>query len=365
MMQSKPTVWLRAEHKALEERSAITPDVAKQLIQAGYQVVVEQSAQRAIPMESFVHVGCETAAEHSWQSAPHDVIVVGLKELEPELGPFVHRHIHFAHVYKYQQGWQAMLKQFELGGGTLYDLEYLVDEHNRRVAAFGYWAGYVGAALGVLTWAAQQRSQSLGELSAWSDRTALFASVQVALEACDTRPTSLLIGALGRSGQGAAELLKACNVPVLEWDIEQTRRGGPFDEVLQHDLLVNCVFLKKAIAPFTTTEHLQSSQRRLTAIVDVSCDPFSDANPLPVYNQCTSLQQPVLRLIEQSADQRMLDIISIDHLPSLLPVESSEDFAAQLAPYLLTLDQLDSGVWQRAHTQFVERSAEARTGVNS
>ena len=33
------------------------------------------------------------------------------------------------------------------GGGTLYDLEYLTDETGPpRVAAFGYWAGYAGAA---------------------------------------------------------------------------------------------------------------------------------------------------------------------------------------------------------------------------
>ena len=36
------------------------------------------------------------------------------------------------------------------GGGALLDLEYLTDDHGRRLAAFGYWAGYVGAALAVL-----------------------------------------------------------------------------------------------------------------------------------------------------------------------------------------------------------------------
>ena len=33
---------------------------------------------------------------------------------------------------------------------TQHDLEYLVDGEQRRVAAFGYWAGYAGAALGLL-----------------------------------------------------------------------------------------------------------------------------------------------------------------------------------------------------------------------
>jgi saccharopine dehydrogenase (NAD+, L-lysine-forming) len=35
-----------------------------------------------------------------------------------------------------------------------------------------------------------------------------------------------------------------------------------------------------------------------------------------------------------------------------LPRESSEDFAAQLLPHLLTLDALDQGVWGRARATF-------------
>lgn len=35
------------------------------------------------------------------------------------------------------------------------DLEFLQDESGRRVAAFGYHAGFAGAALGVEVWAKQ------------------------------------------------------------------------------------------------------------------------------------------------------------------------------------------------------------------
>ena len=53
----------------------------------------------------------------------------------------------FGHAYKGQPAGQVLLRRFRDGGGTLYDLEYLTDETGRRVAAFGYWAGYAGAAL--------------------------------------------------------------------------------------------------------------------------------------------------------------------------------------------------------------------------
>ena len=47
-----------------------------------------------------------------------------------------------------------------------------------------------------------------------------------------------------------------------------------------------------------------------------------------------------------------LDVTAIDNLPSLMPVESSEDYAAQLLPSLLTLKALDQGVWGRAKAEF-------------
>jgi saccharopine dehydrogenase (NAD+, L-lysine-forming) len=51
-------------------------------------------------------------------------------------------------------------------------------------------------------------------------------------------------------------------------------------------------------------------------------------------------------------DAPPLDVTAIDNLPSLLPVESSRDYAAQLLPSLLTLGQIDSGVWGRALAEF-------------
>ncbi len=106
---AKPTIWLRAEHKPQEARTAVTPDVASELIAAGYRVVVEKSCLRALPDQLYSDSGCELVDEHSWQQAPDDAIIIGLKELSAELGPFRHKHVHFAHVYKNQSGWKTFL----------------------------------------------------------------------------------------------------------------------------------------------------------------------------------------------------------------------------------------------------------------
>jgi len=354
MNPSRPALWLRDEPKTGERRAALTPDAVATLVAAGFAVTVERSAARAFAAEDYGDAGARLVEAGTWPDAPPDTVIVGLKELSAELGPFRHRHLHFAHVFKRQQGWEAVLRAFADGGGQLYDLEYLVDDRGRRIAAFGYWAGYVGAALGVLAMAAECRGAAplSGPLQAWPDREALLVDVRQALASLPASGSpdapamrALVTGASGRSGRGAVDLLRAVGIPPTCWDREETATGAPFAAVREHELMVNCVFVAEPVPPFTTLAHLGEPGRRTRAIVDVSCDPFGEANVLPIYAQPTTLQQPVVRLFDASPDPQgdsdtavpALDLIAIDHLPSLLPRESSEDFCAQLLPALLAL----------------------------
>ncbi|MEE9322666.1 MAG: saccharopine dehydrogenase [Granulosicoccus sp.] len=377
---SRALLWLRTEHKPLEQRAAVTPAVARSLIEAGYRIVVETSEQRAIDIAEYAAVGCDTAEAGDWQQAPADAIVIGLKELDTTLGPFRHRHVHFAHAYKFQRGWESTLAAFAAGGGKLYDLEYLVDDQQRRVAAFGYWAGYVGAGLALLALAAQRSSNSiealestaspgntdssqtsglLGALDAWPHREALQCCVQQALlnmAGGSGQPLqALVIGARGRSGRGAVDLCHSLGIETTAWDIKETTAGGPFDAILDHDVLINCVFVDQPVPPFTTLKHLAEPGRRLAIVSDVGCDPYGEQNPLPIYNECTTLDNPTMRLLPATENTPPLDLIAIDHLPSLLPLESSEDFSQQLLATLLTIDELGSGAWGRAGQLFEEK----------
>ena len=51
-----------------------------------------------------------------------------------------------------------------------------------------------------------------------------------------------------------------------------------------------------------------------------------------------------------------VDVIAIDHLPTLLPREASDMFARDLLPSLLALDKRhDSAVWNDAQALFHEK----------
>ena len=79
-----------------------------------------------------------------------------------------------------------------------------------------------------------------------------------------------------------------------------------------------------------------------------ACDPDSEFSPVKVYDRTTSWEEPALRVHENPP----LDVTAIDNLPSMLPVESSEDYARQLLPSLLVLVDPDAGVWRRARAEF-------------
>lgn len=338
-------LWVRAEGRPSEERVGLMPEGAAALIEAGMRVTVEQSAQRVVPIDGYSAAGCDIAPEHSWPDAPRDAIIFGLKELPDDGTALRHRHIMFGHAFKGQHSGRALLDRFRAGGGSLYDLEYLVDEDGRRVAAFGYWAGFVGAAVSLLAWAAQARDATCAPVTAFADKTALLTFLAEKLGGI--RPNAIVIGSRGRVGTGAADLCEAMGVAVTRWDMEETAHGGPFPEILAHDIFLNCILASPG-TPVFVPRAVVDAPRDLSVIGDVACDPDSDYNPIPLYSAATTWEVPVFRV----AQDPPLDIMAIDNLPSLLPLESSEDFAGQLLVSLQGLGDLDKGVWGRAGAVF-------------
>ena len=339
-------LWVRAEQRAHEERVGVTAEGAAALVAAGMRVSVEESSVRAIGIDGYLRAGCEIVAENSWPFAPPDAIIFGLKELPEDGSPLTHRHIMFGHAYKGQPAGRVLLSRFKAGGGCLYDLEYLVGEDGRRVAAFGYWAGYAGAAVALKCWAAQARGGICGPVAVYGGKPALLSDLGREFRGLG-RPEALIIGALGRVGSGAADLLAALGCGVTKWDMAETAFGGPFPEVLRHEIFLNCILARPGCPVFVPAS-AKTALRRLTVIGDIACDPTSDFSPIKVYDRATDWDQPALRV----AEAPVLDVTAIDNLPSLLPVESSEDYAGQLLASLLTLGRLGEGVWGRAAAEY-------------
>jgi saccharopine dehydrogenase (NAD+, L-lysine forming) len=77
----------------------------------------------------------------------------------------------------------------------------------------------------------------------------------------------------------------------------------------------------------------------------------------PIYNINTTFDKPTVA-VPVEGDGPRLSVISIDHLPSALPRESSEAFSSALLPSLLALkDRSTTPVWQGAEQLFNEKVA--------
>ena len=353
------SLWLRKEDKAGELRVPLTPKEVQALVEVGVPVTVERSEDRCFNDADYAQAGAKLTSE-PWTEAPLDTVVIALKELAETDAPIAHTHIHFSHTFKGQEGAAEVLSRFARGGGVVYDLEFLHDAQGKRIAAFGYWAGFVGAALGLLGlthFHAKQEAaaSSFPALAPYASREALVAAVQAALaaQALPAPLKVLIIGALGRCGSGACDLIQSLDrdVQISAWDLPEFNSATkPLAAAVEHDVFINCVYLREAIEPMID-ETLLANNQRLRIISDVSCDPSSPDNPIAVYDHITTLSSPFVRARGEGS---AVYVQAIDHLPTLLPREASEEYAAALFPYLkdFLLSEEPSSTWSGAKASF-------------
>ncbi len=335
-------------------------------------------------------VGCKLAPHNTWGSIPTHIPILGLKELPSPGPPLPHTHIQFAHCFKHQGGWVDVLRRFDEGKGKLYDLEFLEDASGRRVAAFGWHAGFAGAALGLLALAEQIESggsKRLGKQTKYPNEKELIDYARQRIEIIraarpDGRVKALVVGALGRCGRGAIDFFEKAGLApedIVRWDMKETsEKPGPYREILDVDIFLNAIYLNKPIPPFLSRDFIQAqadaAQRRLGCVVDVSCDTTNPHNPLPIYSINTTFDEPTVD-VELDKGLPLMTCVSIDHLPTLLPREASEAFSADLLPSLLQLpyvtgtsgEQIEENpeegkgaVWKRAEKLFRHHLAEAQ-----
>ncbi|KAH7065262.1 hypothetical protein B0J12DRAFT_29664 [Macrophomina phaseolina] len=380
-MSQYPTILLRAETKPLEHRS-FAPSTIAALVKAGYPVEVERSSpkpelRRIFEDAEYEAAGAKLVPEGTWKTtAPGTKIILGLKEIEEEDFPLTNDHIAFSHCYKNQGGWEKVLSRFPRGGSVLYDLEFLVDEQGRRVSAFGYHAGFAGAALAVKMWAwqLQHPGEQLPGVEQFTEGRGYYLNedqlvkqiaedVATGEKILGRKPTAFIMGALGRCGRGAVDLFVKAGLPessLVRWDINETKdRQGPYQEIVDQDIFVNAIYLSKPIPPFINNDVLSAPGRKLSVVCDVSCDTTNPHNPIPVYSINTTFDKPTVPVeVKDDKNDFPLSVISIDHLPSLLPREASESFSAGLLESLLQLkDRKTSRVWVDAEKLFNEKVA--------
>lgn len=345
-------IILRSETKPLEHRTPLTPEGAKWLIQnTQCTIYVESSSQRIFKDSDYEKVGCSIVKSGFWKNSDSNTLVIGLKELENDDTQLKQAHIYFAHAYRSQLGSTKLLKRFYNGGGALLDLEYLTDLNNQRLISFGFWAGYIGAALSLMIFL----KPSIKKLNYWPHRQSIKEKLKELIEKSNLSCQKLIslpiaiTGALGRAGQGAHQFFKEMNMRPSLYDLGDLETDQDKQRLLKAHIIVHCVGATKR-GNFSITEKDLKYSTNLKVLSDVTCDFTSDHHMFPFYKTGTSFLKPTILC-------QGVSIIAIDHLPSLLPLESSRDFGKifqHLLHELLVYGLSNSDIWNRTHLHYTK-----------
>jgi len=312
-MEVPRKLFLRAETYANERRTPLVPRDVRILIKKGFTVYVQSSGLRCYADSQYRTAGA-IITEKEWHYPQFkDCMILGIKELThlDKLGG--HQHVYFSHSFKGQQGSDTILRAFKGSKSLLYDLEYLVDGDGKRLISFGFHAGLVGGALGVL-----QHCCGLEKIKGWVSLNDMMTDCSKSIPATPSLKIAI-VGADGRCGRGVQSILDRLGLPY-------TKIGRDSQVTYDYDIIYNSIALEETYDKVWFTRDTVFPKR--TTIVDISCDYTRPNNPIQLYDSATSWASPVHTVGNAS-------VIAIENLPSLLPLESSAHFSECLCSLLL------------------------------
>jgi saccharopine dehydrogenase (NAD+, L-lysine-forming) len=323
-------IFIRNEIFENEYRTPLVPSDIKELIENGKCVYVQKSNTRCHSDEEFENNGA-ILTDNNWKDHT-DCLILGIKELDFIDDMKQSEHMYFAHCYKGQDESEEILRSFKNSSSILYDLEYLLDKNDKRLVSFSYHAGVSGGILGLLQYQENKMyNKNIKNLYPWESAVKKMKEINYHFN----NKNICVIGSNGRCGQGVRFVLDSLNIKYQVFNSKDK-----INELLDYDIIYNCIHLRDKMSELITKD---SKLKQKTLLVDISCDYNNPLNPFPVYSQKTTWEEPILKIND------LLDVISIDNLPSLIPFESSEYFSCILKNIMNKNDKL---VWDKAYKYY-------------
>ncbi len=319
---------IRREYKLNEYRVPIIPIDCLKLLENNFIVYVESSVDRCFKDEFYKSCGCIIIDDYTKHNFNKDeTLIIGLKELDYNNNKLLsYKHLYFSHTYKNQINNIEILSSFKKEKGIIYDLEYLVDDKNKRLVAFGFWAAFIGTATSLLQFYYKSINKELLNLIPKDDYKILINELKNYIEYYKNIEIGI-IGINGRCGQGCKYLLEKLDINYVGYSREDV-----LDRLINHDIIINCIKLEKDSEFTLISDKGLVDFKKLSIINDVSCDITAVNNPIKLDYQLTTFKNPIYKYNKQ------IDIICIDNLPSLLPIDSSIEFSNKLTELIIDIN---------------------------
>jgi len=337
-LPGNPTIiYIRAEINPNEYRCPIVPQNMNQLLQLGIIVFVESSKNRIYKDYEYEKEGAIITKEPWYSKKFQSGLIIGLKEIPNMEKLDNHKHIYFSHSFKNQINCEIILKAFSKSNSIIYDYEFLFDDFNKRVIAFGFYAGFVGCCLGLIQYYKKiTQNENINNLYPYDSKIELLSDVQRYINSNKSLNIAV-IGSNGRCGKGAITVLEYFNIK-----FNKINRSDNKKNLEEYDIILNCIKLDNDLEE--TWLDNKTKFFKSTTIVDISCDYNIENNPIKINNKLTTWEKPVNNYNEY------VDIISINNLPSLLPRDSSNEFSEILVKLLINFD--NDSIWKNNKNYF-------------
>ena len=310
-------LFLRNEIFNNEYRAPIIPSHVKILIDYGYIVYIQSSSNRCYDDFDYIKYGAVLVFD-DWYNYNNDCLIIGIKELNFLDKLNNHNHLYFSHSFKNQFNSNYILQSFKKSNSILFDFEYFINTYGKRIIAFGFFAGIVGTALGIMQFYNKTNNiDDINNLTYWN-------SIQNVIKSVNHKIISniniAIVGPNGNSGSGVKFILDQLHIKYHQYTTDMDK-----STLINYDIVFNCINLTSCIPVWFDNNTIF---RKNIVIVDISCDYKNPFNPIKIYNKSTNFIKPVFNY------NNFVDIIAIENLPSLLPFDSSSHFSINLVKLL-------------------------------
>ena len=352
----------------VDNRVALSP---KQVAELEYRfpqhgIVVQSSNIRAFSDDEYRAEGV-----HVVENVDDCDILFGIKEAKIEsLIPNKH-YFFFGHIAKMQEYNRPLLQAFMQKHITFCDYEYLVDDNNIRVCAFGWWAGVVGVYYTLRGYGLKHKLYELPK----PDRRFTLAQLIESLRSIQQPKVKLLVTGAGRVSQGAQHVLEnigAHKMTEMEYlsdeqidtlsycvaDVDRlvkrkdgaafswndfTHNASEYESDFMRwakktDVLVCAHFWGPEAPVYLSEEDLRNKDIRIRMIGDVTCDikgsikstvrPSTHDNPYNDYNPMTEQDEPAF------LSPNNISVMAVDTCPNALAMDTSAYFGEMLTKHV-------------------------------
>ena len=365
-----------------DRRVVLSPEKCQEVIKQfpEAKIIVESSDIRIFPDEDYRNAGFEVLDDVSDAE-----VMLGVKEVPMDALIPNKKYFFFSHTIKRQPYNRRLLKEILQKNVELFDHETIVNENNRRLIGFGYYAGLVGAYNGFRALGIRDKIFELPKAEHLRD----LKEVKVELDKISIPKIKIILSGNGKVTKGAKEILdhlKIREVSSEEYlsndsdeavycligvaDYNKRKDDSPFDKqdfyknpsqyesdfmkfAKVSDMFITGHFYGNDAPYLFTKEDARRFDFRINLVADVTCDVDG---PVASTIRASTIADPFYGYDPKTEKETSFDapgaitVMAVDNLPCELPNDASKGFGDTFLESVMPafFDEDKDGILERA-----------------